>query len=78
VIAPRTAALIAGALVVGVATGATGVAMKLADAVAAGQGNGYGYSKGNAYPAPVYPVGRRRTEFVRPPRWLNCPATVGR
>jgi hypothetical protein len=49
VLAPRTVrrTVIAGALVVGLtAAGVTSVAMMLADAVLAGQGNGYGYTKG--------------------------------
>jgi hypothetical protein len=51
VIAPRTVrrTTFAGALVVGVTAGVTGVAMVMfADAVVAGQGNGYGYVKGKA------------------------------
>lgn len=50
-LAPRTVrrTVIAGALVVSLtAAGVTGVAMMLVDAVVAGQGNGYGYTKGKA------------------------------
>jgi hypothetical protein len=52
--------VIAGALVCGVTAGVTGAAMMLADAVAAGQGNGYGYAKGKAADLAVHRVGRKR------------------
>jgi hypothetical protein len=78
VIAPRTATVIAGALVVGVTAGVAGMAMMLAGAVADASANGYGYCTGKATDAPVRPVGRSHAPSREPRRGRPARRSVAR